>query len=124
MKEYKIFLDDILIGTTNFEFADVPMGVVYGKVNFIDIENPYLFIKNYYLKNKTNFEHDDCEEFLTSQIQRFIKVYKDNNEELIGWGAYLSGLKDDFQIDFMGIKSDLMLAEFPHHVKQYYGETD
>ncbi len=124
MKEYKIFLDDILIGTTNFEFADVPMGVVFGKVNFIDIENPYLFIKSYYLKNKTNFEHDDCEEFLTSQIQRFIKVYKDNNEELIGWVAYLSGLKDDFQIDFMGIKSDLMLAEFPHHVKQYYGETD
>ena len=124
MKEYKIFLDDILIGTTNFEFADVPMGVVFGKVNFIDIENPYLFIKNYYLKNKTNFEHDDCEEFLTSQIQRFIKVYKDNNEELIGWGAYLSGLKDDFQIDFMGIESDLILAEFPHHVKQYYGETD
>ena len=100
------------------------MGVVFGKVNFIDIENPYLFIKSFYLKNKTNFEHDDCEEFLTSQIQRFIKVYKDNNEELIGWGAYLSGLKDDFQIDFMGIESDLMLAEFPHHVKQYYGETD
>ena len=124
MKEYKIFLDDILIGTTNFEFADVPMGVVFGKVNFIDIENPYLFIKSYYLKNKTNFEHDDCEVFLSSQIQRFIKVYKDNNEELIGWGAYLSGLKDDFQIDFMGIESDLMLAEFPHHVKQYYGETD
>ena len=81
-------------------------------------------ILNFIKENKTNFEHDDCEEFLTSQIQRFIKVYKDNNEELIGWGAYLSGLKDDFQIDFMGIESDLMLAEFPHHVKQYYGETD
>ena len=37
MKEYKIFLDDILIGTTNFEIADVQMGVVFGKVNFIDI---------------------------------------------------------------------------------------
>ena len=46
MKEYKIFLDDILIGTTNFEFADVSMGVVFGKVNFIDIENPYFFSKN------------------------------------------------------------------------------
>ena len=46
MKEYKIFLDDVLIGTTNFEFADVPMGVVYGKVNFIDFKNPYFFSKN------------------------------------------------------------------------------
>ena len=46
MKEYKIFLDEILIGTRNFEFADVPMGVVYGKVNFIDFKNPYFFSKN------------------------------------------------------------------------------
>ena len=45
MKEYKIFLDEILIGTTNFEFADVPMGVVYGKVNFIDFKNPYFFFQ-------------------------------------------------------------------------------
>ena len=46
MQEYKIFLDDVLIGTTNFEFADVPRGVVYGKVNFIDFKNPYFFSKN------------------------------------------------------------------------------
>ena len=46
MKEYKIFLDDVLIGTTNFEFADVPMGVVYGKVNFIAFKNLYFFSKN------------------------------------------------------------------------------
>ena len=50
MKEYKIFLDDILIGTTNFEFADVSMGVVYGKVNFIDFKNPYFFSKNIVIK--------------------------------------------------------------------------
>ena len=50
MKEYKIFLDDVLIGTTNFEFADVPMGVVYGKVNFIDFRNPYFFSKNIVIK--------------------------------------------------------------------------
>ena len=50
MKEYKIFLDDILIGTTNFEFADCSMGVVYGKVNFIDFKNPYFFSKNIVIK--------------------------------------------------------------------------
>ena len=50
MKEYKIFLDDVLIGTTNFEFADVPMGVVYGKVNFIDFKNPHFFSKNIVIK--------------------------------------------------------------------------
>ena len=50
MKEYKIFLDDVLIGTTNFEFADVPMGVVYGKVNFIDFKNPYFFFFFFVIK--------------------------------------------------------------------------
>ena len=50
MKEYKIFLDDVLFGITNFEFADVPMGVVYGKVNFIDFKNPYFFSKNIVIK--------------------------------------------------------------------------
>ena len=50
MKEYKIFLDDILIGTTNFEFADVPMGIIFGKLNFIDFKNPYFFSKNIVIK--------------------------------------------------------------------------
>ena len=45
MIEYKIFLDDVLLGTTNLEFADVPIGVVYGKVNFIAFKNPYIFQK-------------------------------------------------------------------------------
>ena len=56
MKEYKIFLDDILIGTTNFEFADVPMGVVFGKVNFISIDQPYQFIKNFYSNKNVQFD--------------------------------------------------------------------
>lgn len=124
MKEYKIFLDDVLIGTTNFEFADVPMGIVYGKVNFTTVENPFQFIKNFYLKKNVEFEYDDDSEFLNSMIQEFIKIYYDNNKLLIGWGAFLSGLKDDFEITFGGIDYDLMKSEFPHHVKQYYGKID
>ena len=124
MKEYKIFLDDVLIGTTNFEFADVPMGVVYGKVNFINVENPYQFVKNFYLKNNADFECDDEVEFIDSMIQDFIKIYYDENKLLIGWGAFLSCLKDEFEITFSGIDSELMKSEFSHHYYDYYGETD
>ncbi|MDM1546748.1 hypothetical protein HX096_02595 [Empedobacter falsenii] len=42
---FTIKLEEQIIGTTEFEFADVPMGVVYGKINFIDIESPYLLFK-------------------------------------------------------------------------------
>jgi hypothetical protein len=124
MKEYKIFLDDVLIGTTNFEFADVPMGVVYGKVNFINVENPYQFVKNFYLKKNADFECDDEVEFIDSMIQDFIKIYYDENKLLIGWGSFLSGLKDEFEITFSGIDSELMKSEFSHHYYDYYGETD
>ena len=120
MKEYKIFLDDVLIGTTNFEFADVPMGVVYDKVNFINVENPYQFVKNFYLKKNADFECDDEVEFIDSMIQDFIKIYYDENKLLIGWGAFLSGLKDEFEITFSGIDSELMKSEFSHHYYDYY----
>ena len=93
MKEYKIFLDDVLIGTTNFEFADVPMGIVYGKVNFTTVENPFQFIKNFYLKKNVEFEYDDDSEFLNSMIQEFIKIYYDNNKLLIGWGSIFVRIK-------------------------------
>ncbi len=32
---YRIYLGDRLIGTTQFEHADAPMGVVFGKIEFI-----------------------------------------------------------------------------------------
>ena len=43
---FTIKLEEQIIGTTEFEFADAPMGVVYGKIKFINIESPYLLFKN------------------------------------------------------------------------------
>ena len=124
MKEYKIFLDDVLIGTTNFEFADVPMGIIFGKVNFINVDQPYQFIKNYYSKKNVQFDFDDKEKFIDSMIQEFIKVHYDEDKILIGWGAVLSGVNNGFEITFGGIESELMKSEFLHHYYDYYGETD
>jgi hypothetical protein len=39
-------------------------------------------------------------------------------------GFFLSGLKDEFEITFSGIDSELMKSEFSHHYYDYYGETD
>ena len=46
-KKYNIELNKVKIGTTDFEFADVPMGVVHGKIYFENIESPYEFFKNH-----------------------------------------------------------------------------
>ena len=61
---FTIKLEDQIIGTTEFEFADAPMGVVYGKINFINIESPYLLFKNYCLENNIHINYDSENERL------------------------------------------------------------
>lgn len=51
-KKHNKFLDERKIGTTFLEGADVPMGVVFGRIFFIDIFSGYNYIRNYCLDNK------------------------------------------------------------------------
>jgi hypothetical protein len=122
MKEYKIFLDDVLIGTTNFEFADVPMGVVYGKVNFIDFKNPYFFFKKYCDSNDIDYQFIDDEKYIQTFELKLIKI--SNNSDFIRNGASFCGFDEDFQIEMYNISSEIMKSEFLHHYYDYYGETD
>lgn len=122
MKEYKIFLDDVLIGTTNFEFADVPMGVVYGKVNFIDFKNPYFFFKKYCDSNDIDYQFIDDEKYIQTFELKLIKI--SNNSDFIRNGASFCGFNEDFQIEMYNISSKIMKSEFLHHYYDYYGETD
>ena len=122
MKEYKIFLDDVLIGTTNFEFADVPMGVVYGKVNFIDFKNPYFFFIFFCYKNDIDYQFIDDEKYIQTFELKLIKI--SNNSDFIRNGASFCGFNEDFQIEMYNISSKIMKSEFLHHYYDYYGETD
>ena len=123
MKEYKIFLDDILIGTTNFEFADVPMGVVYGKVNFIDFKNPYFFFKKYCDTNDIDYHFIDDEKYIQTFELKHIKINR-SDSYFIRNGASFCGFDEDFQIEMYNISSEIMKSEFLHHYYDYYGETD
>ena len=123
MKEYKIFLDDILIGTTNFEFADVSMGVVYGKVNFIDIENPYFFFKKYCDTNDIDYHFIDDEKYIQTFELKHIKINR-SDSYFIRNGASFCGFDEDFQIEMYNISSEIMKSEFLHHYYDYYGEND
>ena len=122
-KKYNIELNKVKIGTTNFEFADVPMGVVHGKVFFENVESPYEFFKNHC--NKFNVQLNDDEPELKSidtGIISDLKVYLENGMELIGWGAAIIGMDDEeYEIQFSGISTEIMQTEFKHHYNQYYG---
>ncbi|MDO3696013.1 hypothetical protein QVZ41_14265 [Wenyingzhuangia sp. chi5] len=121
-KTYHIELDGMKIGTTQFESADTPMGVVYGKLNFENINSPYELIKQYCLKNKVGINNDYPEDkFINTMIIPELKVFDSERKELKGLGAYIIGMEsEEFEIQFGGITSDLMQSEFKHHYDQYY----
>ena len=124
---FKIKLEEQIIGTTEFEFADVPMGVVYGKINFINIESPYLLFKNYCLANNIQINYDsETEKLIDTFIIPNLKVYyNDFQDELKGWGSSISGLEisDDgieFDITSYGLESETMSTLFEHHFDEYF----
>ena len=123
MKEYKIFLDDNLIGTTNFEFADASMGVVFGKVNFIDIENPYFFFRKYCDTNDIDYHFIDDEKYIQTFELKHIKINRSDSYFIRNCASFC-GFDEYFQIEMYNISSEIMKSEFLYHYYDYYGETD
>ena len=119
---YTLELNNKRIGFTEFEYADTPMGVVYGKITFEEIESPYELFKNHCVKYNVQINSDDFNErFIDTVVIPQLKVYLKNGKELKGWGGAITGMdSDDFEIQFGGISSELMQTEFEHHYKKYY----
>ena len=122
---YRIEIEGNLIGTTYFEFADVPMGVLYGKINFLNTISPYKFIKSHCVLNKVQINMDDEKlKLIDTVVIPELKIYDDQNIELIGWGGAITGIEKqddiDFEIQFGGVESELMKTKFPNHYYEYF----
>jgi hypothetical protein len=99
-KRYDIFLDGKIIGTTELEKADAPMGVVFERINFANIVVDYDFIKQYCLENNIGLADDYLEDKLifTRTIES-LKVRNENGIEIKGLGNQISGMNgDEFEI--------------------------
>lgn len=120
IKVYKVFLDDNIIGTTKFEKADPPMGVVSGLLNFIDIVCGYDFFKNYCTANTMELVYDYPEDKLlsTGTIPN-LKIVDGNGIEIKGVGNQINGMDGEFEITLLGLSYPFLEEEFPHHVKAY-----
>lgn len=119
IKRYDIFLDGKLIGTTELEKADAPMGVVFGNVAFDNIISGYDFLKTYCSNNSIEIINDYPAEKLiaTSDIPN-LKVIDPSGIEIKGQGANINGRDDDvFEITILGIPYPFFEEAFPHHVK-------
>ena len=115
---YNILLEDKLIGITAFEKADAPMGVVFGQVNFIDIQNPYDFIKSYCKKNRIEFDDYPANKLITTRTIPTLRVFNDKGQEIKGDGNQISGMdSDSYELTIGGISYPFYANEFPDHVK-------
>ena len=121
IKRYDIFLDAKIIGSTDLEKADVPMGVVFGRINFANIVLDYDFIKKYCVKNNIELANDYPEDRLISaRTITNLKVKNENGIEIISAGNQISGMdSDEFEIILEGVPYPFFEKEFSHYVKTY-----
>jgi len=119
--EYSIKLDGVLIGTTEFEKHDAPMGVVLGKINFKDKEIGYNFIKDYCQKNNLELAFDEPDDkVISTMTMENLKVTNNNETEIKGVGNQITGMdSDEYEISIFGIAYPFYEEEFPHHVRDY-----
>lgn len=118
-KRYDIFLDEKVIGTTELEKADAPMGVVFGNIKLYDISSGYEFFKSYCMTNGIEIINDYPKDKLiaTSDIPT-LKIITTDGVEIKGQGTSIDGMDSDvFEITILGIPYPFYEEEFPHHVK-------
>lgn len=121
-KKYNIELNQVKIGSTDFEFADVPMGVIHGKIFFDNVESPYELFKNHCTKFNVRLNDDEPDlKLIDTEFIPQLKVYLTNGMELTGWGASITGMdNEEYEIQFSGIDAELIQTEFKHHFDVYY----
>ena len=120
-KLYDILLDNKKIGTTELEKADAPMGVVFGKIKFINIASGYDFFKTFCLTHNIEIVSDfpDDRLILTTYIPN-LKVIDPNGNEIKGQGINIEGMDNDcFEVTIFGVPYPFFEEEFPYHVKEY-----
>jgi hypothetical protein len=119
-KIYDILLDGKRIGTTRLEYADPPMGVVFGKADFFDIDSVYGFFKDYC--NKREIEYTDYPEdkLISTRTIPNLKVIDEGGIEIKGLGSHISGMDSDvYELTIEGIPYPFFAEQFPQHVKDY-----
>lgn len=123
-KQYDIFLDDINIGTTKFEKADPPMGIVFGQMEFANNSLGYDFFKKYCLENNIELADDYPEDkIISTRTIKNLKVINEIGTEIRGIGNQICGMDGDiFEITIEGVAHPFFEEEFPHHIKGYYDQ--
>ena len=96
MKNYSIYLNGDLIGTTQLEKADAPMGVAFGEIHFSSEEVDYSYLLSYCKeKNILITEYPEDNFFQTHESAESLKIINEDGIEIKGVENQLSMIKDE-----------------------------
>jgi len=119
-KIYNIILEENIIGTTELEKADASMGIVFGKINFINIKSGFDFFKEYCENRKIEFEYYPEDKLILTRYIPNLKIVNEEKTEITGMGNCINGMDNDiFEINIEGIPYPFYEEEFPTHVEEY-----
>lgn len=119
---YRVVLDGKTIGETELEFADPPMGVVFGKIRLTVGDSLYSLFKAHCTSQEIPRNQDEEEiELIDTPTIDGLKVFRSDGIEIAGvLGASVSGFRDDgYEIAILGVPYPFYEEEFPHHTKAY-----
>lgn len=121
MKRYRVLLGDVVLGTTELEKADPPMGVAMGRIHPADTGLGYVFLRDYCLSKGITLNIDDREfRCIDTQSIPDLRVVDDNGIEVLGIGSSIGGMDSDgYDVTIIGIAYPFYEEEFPHHVQAY-----
>ncbi len=114
-------LNGILIGKTELEKGDAPMGVAFGLIEFNGIESPYEFFREYCSNKQIELASDYPEDKMISTMSiSELKITSNNGIEIKGVDNQITGMdNEEYEISIFGIPYPFYEEEFPHHVKEY-----
>lgn len=120
-KLYKILLNGKEIGVSNLENGDVPMGTVFGVLNFIDKNFGYSQIKEFWKNNHLKLATDYPEDRMISTMSTDkLQIINQNGIEIKGIGNQITGVDNKgYEISIFGIPYLIYEDEFSTHVKDY-----
>src|SRR5690606_37203997 len=115
---YSVYLNNLRIGYSLLEFADPPMGVVFGKLLLDNIQSGYGYFKSYCQQNGEELVYDDeVEKSLTTTCISALQVcLADGSVIKSEIGTYIEGMDDDgFYVFVLGVPYPFFKEAFPQH---------